>query len=281
MKRAVVLGTFDGLHSGHRAVIGQAEGYEIIAVTFEIPPKAVAGDKARLLMTPERRYEALRSLGVSQVVPLKFEEVRDMPPEEFLELLMDCYKPSLIACGFNYRFGRGAVGDAEWLSRYCAQNGIVFKCCDAVLKDGNAISSSVLREKLLDGDIRDVNAEVYGGFSFKAPVITGDRRGRTLGFPTINQKYPDVLAPIKHGVYAVKVRFDGKTFDGISNIGHRPTFETTEVFSETYIKDFSGDLYGCAVEIFPQRFLREERRFSSKEELKRAISADVASISEN
>lgn len=278
MNNAVVLGTFDGLHMGHRRVIEQAAGYNIIAVTFEFPPKMV-GVGGGLLMTPDARYSALKTLGVSRVEALRFEDVRDTCAEDFLNTIVEQFSPKLIVCGFNYRFGKGAVGDTKMLSRYCAEHGIEFKCCEPVTQGDTVLSSSMIRDMIRGGD-SSAFGMVYDGFSFTAPVINGAHRGRTLGFPTINQEYPECLVKPKFGVYAVKVCFDGKTFDGIANIGHRPTYRTDGVFSETYIKDFSGDIYGKNVTVKPVRFIREERKFSSVDELKGAIAADIKAISE-
>ena len=112
-------------------------------------------------------------------------------------------------------------------------------------------------------------------FSFTAKVQRGDSRGRTIGFPTINQRYPEDLVKIKFGVYKTKVLFDENVYNGITNIGIRPTFESEYIISETYIKDFSGDLYEKEVEIIPQKFLRQEIKFASLEELKKQIEKDI------
>lgn len=280
MDNAIILGTFDGLHKGHRSVISAADGFNITAVTFEIPPKAVLSGGGDLLMTPKRRFDALCELGVSQVEVLDFKRVRDTDAVTFLDEICEKFSPRLIACGFNYRFGKGAAGDTNMLSEYCAAKGIRFRCSDPVAENGTTVSSSMIRDRIRCGD-SSAFGMVYGGFSFAAPVIKGDRRGRTLGFPTVNQKYPDCLVKPKFGVYAVKVCIDGKVFDGIANIGHRPTYRTDDVFSETYIKDFSGDLYGKTVTVKPVKFIREERKFSSAEELQAAIRADVDTLSEN
>lgn len=279
MKKAVVLGTFDGLHKGHRAVIASAEGYDITAVTFTLPPKAVMSGKAELLMTYEDRVKGLKKLGVSAVEPLDFSTVRNISAREFLEYIKRRYEPSLIACGFNYRFGKNASGDTELLREFCAENNIVTMICEPESENGQTVSSSALRQLIKDGHIEKAADAILGGFSFTAAVTDGDHRGRTLGFPTINQRYPDNLVKPKYGVYEALVCFDGREYKGIANIGIRPTFETEEVYSETYIKDFSGDLYGRLITLKPIRFLREERRFGSVEELKAAIKSDVDSIS--
>ncbi len=280
MSNAVVLGTFDGLHKGHQSVIAAGTGFERIAVTFEVPPKAVMSDGGNLLMTPDARYKALSQLGVKEVVPLNFSDVRQMSAEDFLDMIYDRFSPKLISCGFNYRFGAGAKGDTKLLQKYCSAHGIVFRCSPPVTENGVTVSSSMIRDMIKNGESAAFKM-VYGGFSITAPVIGGDRRGRTIGFPTANQQYPKELVCPRAGVYAVKVLFDGKVFDGISNIGHRPTYRTDGVFCETYIKDFSGDIYGKNITLKPIKFIREERKFSTLSELKAAISADVRSLSQN
>jgi riboflavin kinase/FMN adenylyltransferase len=112
-------------------------------------------------------------------------------------------------------------------------------------------------------------------FFFEAEVLQGDKRGRTIGFPTINQKYPEDLVKVKFGVYKTKVIADGKAYDGITNIGLRPTFESEYIISETFIKDFSGDLYGKTVKIVLEEFIRPEVKFGSLEELKQQIEKDI------
>ena len=112
-------------------------------------------------------------------------------------------------------------------------------------------------------------------FSYTAEVITGDRRGRTIGFPTINQKYPDELLPVRFGVYKSKVILGGDMYDGITNIGIRPTWQTDYIISETFIKDFSSDVYGKTVTVMPLKFVRGEVVFSSAEELKKQIQSDM------
>ncbi len=279
MKRAVILGTFDGLHKGHRAVIKSARGYEISAVTFVVPPKAVMTGKNELLMTYTDRRKGLLTLGVNEVVPLEFEKIRDMSAPDFLDMINSRFSPALIACGFNYRFGKGAEGDIEMLKRYCDGHGIELRVCEPQSENGETVSSSLLRELIKNGEMERASNAMAFGFSFTALVIDGDHRGRTIGFPTINQKYPDALVKPKFGVYRVEVDIDGEIFSGIANIGHRPTYETFDVCSETFIKNFSGNLYDRYITVKPVEFLRAERRFASLDELKTAIENDVGAIS--
>ena len=276
MENAVILGTFDGVHSGHRAVINAAENHRITAVTFSVPPKAVAQNNIMLLMTKDDRCRALKSAGVSNIVMLDFEKVKNTSALSFLENIKKEYSPSLICCGFNYRFGKDAKGDTDFLKEYCKSRNIECKIADRVVSNGETVSSTSIRNKLLNGDVFSANLEIFSGFGFTSRVIHGDKRGRTIGFPTINQAYPQSLVKLKYGVYLSEVIINGRAYNGITNIGIRPTFKTENVICETYIKDFSGDLYGQDVTLKPKRFLRDEKRFNSLEELKKAIQNDVA-----
>ncbi len=278
MKTAIALGTFDGIHSGHRTVLSQTEGFFSIAYTFKIPPKAVISGAVRLLMTPDDRAKALYELGIDKIVMNDFCDIRELSPEEFLDQIYKQYNPKRIVCGFNYRFGKNAAGDCEMLGRFCRKKDIEFICCDGVECDGKTVSSTTIRELIENGKIKAANAQMYREFSFSGEVINGDHRGRTIGFPTINQIFPELLVTPKHGVYRVRVSLDGKEYDGISNIGIRPTFKTESVISETFIKDFSGNAYGKIATVTLKSFLREERKFPSIDELKAAIQMDINSL---
>ncbi len=275
MKTAIVLGTFDGLHAGHRAVIEKAEGFFSIAVTFDTPPKSVFSGEPQLLMLPDEREKRLKQLGISQVVMQQFEDVKDIDAEEYLELLKQRYNPQRIICGFNYAFGKGAAGDQTHIDKFCKQNGIEFICVPPVLKDDKVLSSTHIRKLIRDGNMAEASAQIYGGFAFTAPVIHGDARGRELGFPTANQEYPSSLVKLKFGVYISRVTIDQKQYNAITNIGIRPTYQTDIVGCETFIKDFSGDIYGKQMTTELLRFVREEQKFSSIDELKNAILKDV------
>ncbi|MBO4693033.1 MAG: hypothetical protein J5659_01385 [Clostridia bacterium] len=276
MRTAVVLGTFDGLHEGHRAVLAEAAGYYTVAVTFDIPPKAFFGGSHELLMTPEDKSAGLKALGVSEILTLDFSRVFNMSPEEFFNLLKEKYKPALIVCGFNYRFGSGAKGDTERLFSLCKESKIRFKCV-ACVGGEQPICSSVLRKMILSGDVSSANKQIFGGFGFASPVIHGDARGRTLGFPTINQKFPEVLVKPKFGVYKSKVIIGDKEYDGVTDVGVRPTFMTDFIGCETFVKDFNEDIYDSEVRLKLIDFIRKEEKFSTAEALKSAVAADIKS----
>ncbi len=275
MKTALCLGSFDGLHKGHRAVLSVPDDYYKVAITFKVPPKSVLNKESSLIMTQKDKCQALKDFGIDKVEVLDFLKVKDMPYDEFLLFLKEKFNPSLISCGFNYRFGKMGLGNTEKLREFCEENDIIFRLVDEIKENDATVSSTLIRSYLQNGELEKANALLFKPFSFTAPVVEGDKRGRTIGFPTVNQKYPDELLKLKFGVYKTKVLIDGEIYSGITDIGKRPTYETDYVISETYIKNFSGDLYSKELTIIPQKFLREEKKFSSLNELKEQIKSDL------
>lgn len=275
MKNALMLGTFDGVHIGHKRVLQIDGDYNKIAVTFAKSPKAVMSGKNEAITTLADKCRILKNAGADEVHPLDFSLVRNIRALDFLNYLYKEYKPSLISCGFNYRFGKNGEGDHSLLADFCENNGIELRCVPPVKREEVVVSSTLIRNFLRNGEIEKANELLSEPFSFEAVVRHGEQRGRTIGFPTVNQEYPNELVKIKFGVYAVKVLIDGKEYSGIADIGHRPTYPTDEVISETFIKDFSGDLYNKKLKIIPMRFLRGEMKFQSIEELKNQIAEDL------
>ena len=275
MKNALCLGSFDGLHKGHAAVLNVPCDCKKIAVTFKVPPKAVIKNQPLLIMSEKDKCAVLKEFGVKETVLLDFSKVKDTQPEDFFEWLVKEYNPSLISCVYDYRFGKNGAGDTDLLLKLCEVKGIELRKVPAVKENGKVISSSSIREMLATGKLSLANKLLYTPFSFEAEVVKGDKRGRTIGFPTINQKYPDELVRLKFGVYKTKVLWEDKAYYGITNIGIRPTFQSEHIISETFIKDFSGDLYGKNVRIIPLKFIREEIKFSGIDELKAQIYKDL------
>ncbi|MBP3599836.1 MAG: riboflavin biosynthesis protein RibF [Clostridia bacterium] len=277
MKNAIALGTFDGVHKGHRAVLDLPCDYRKTAVTFLVPPKSVLTGETALITTTADKSRILKNIGMDEILLLDFNAVREMTPEAFLNFLKEKYDPKLISCGFNYRFGKEGKGDSEAIKEFCIKNGIECKITAPVTEEGNIISSTVIREMLKNGEVNAANRLLTEPFSFASKVIEGDKRGRTIGFPTVNQKYPEELVRLRFGVYKTKIEYNGKEYFGITDIGIRPTYKLDFIISETYIKDFSGDLYGEELRITPLEFLRDEVKFASLEELKKQIAIDLNS----
>lgn len=276
MKTAVALGTFDGLHNAHREVLNLPNGFKKVAVTFNKPPKMVICGKDELLLTEQEKLCFLKELGIEEIITLEFNKVRDNSPEGFLNYLKNEIGADYISCGFNYRFGKNGLGDTDLLADFCSKNSIELHISNPyLLDDGAPLSSSYIRSLLKNGKVEKVNEFLYKPFSFTAPVQKGDQRGRTIGFPTVNQRYPEALVKPRFGVYKTKVLIDGNEFEAISDIGVRPTYETNFVISETFIKNFSGDLYGKEITVVPIKFLRDEKKFNSLDELKAQIKKDL------
>ena len=270
---SVALGTFDGLHLGHKAVLNAIvkDGLKPIALTFNFPPKL--NSKENLLMTLEDKIKGLAELGITAEV-MDFEKVKNIPPEEFLAFVKNKFSPKIIATGYDFRFGKGAFGRTEHISEFCQKNDIEYFCADAVCVDLKPVSSTQIRSLIGNGEIKTANKMLGNYFSFYGEVSHGDERGRVIGFPTLNIPYPTELVTPKFGVYASLTEIDGKLYKSVTDIGVRPTFKTDFVISETNIIDYSGDAYEKTAKIHLVDFIRGETRFNGLDELKKAISAD-------
>lgn len=280
MKNALALGTFDGIHKGHMCVLNKAlnSGRPPLAVIFPRPPKSFFDSSVRCVILPDEKEERLKKLGFKEVCSLDFMSVKDMAPTEFLDMLKTQFSCSLISCGFNYRFGKDAAGDVDFLKDYCNKNSIELCISEPFSQNGEILSSTNIRMKLENGNIEFVNSVIKFPFGFSGKIIDGDKRGRTIGFPTINQVYPEILTDVKHGVYKSRVTVNGAEYIGITNIGVRPTFANGFVSAETHILGFSGDVYGKTADIRLEKFIRSEKKFSGMEELKNAIKNDISKI---
>lgn len=283
-KKAVALGNFDGMHKGHIAVLDKTleaaqSGLSPFVLLFaQHSEKALRGFSPPMLMTDNERRSFLKNCGF-EIFDIDFNEIKNMMPEEFVEeILIKRMNAQAAVCGYNYRFGKNAVGSAETLRKICTEKGIDCYIADEVDFDGKVISSTEIRRLIENGEIKKVNEMLGKHFGFTSPVIHGDRRGRSWGFPTANQMFPQELVMPKFGVYSSLVTVDGKTYKGITNIGKRPTVGTETVLSETNILDFSDEIYGKSVDIRLLEFIRPEKKFSSFEELAQQIKHDIDSV---
>lgn len=274
----VALGTFDGLHLGHKKVLlsDTTEYDEKIALMFaEHPQKTLSGEVPGELITQTKRNDLLNEWGYTPVF-LDFAEISKLSPEEFVDkILVEKFNATALCCGFNYRFGEGAKGDVGILKMLCAERKIKLTVCEEVDIDGAPISSTRIRDCLKKGDIRTANKMLGRYFSYDFEVVHGDARGRILGSPTINQFFSENFTVAEYGVYASFTIVNGKKYISVTNIGVRPTIEGgSEKRSETNIVGFDGDLYGQNIEVFLVEKLRGEMAFKSLDELSARISAD-------
>lgn len=272
-KIAVALGMFDSVHIGHKAVIDGVlnRSYRSAVITFDKLPNKTGG----IVLTDEEKIEKLLSTGLDTVEILNFEEVKDLSPREFLDMLVEGGSISRIACGFNFRFGKNAEGDTEFIRQYCEEKGLEFFEAKEVRRGQVTVSTTYIKKLLSEGKIEEANDLLGSPFGFKATVVKGDRRGKELGFPTANQIYPEFKARLKPGVYRTKVTVGMKTFDGVTDVGVRPTFERDIICAETYIIGYNGNCYGKEIKLSFLEYLRDEKKFSTTEELCRAIEENV------
>lgn len=280
---SLALGAFDGLHRGHMAVIRAALGErteglvpEAGVFTFESSP---SGSPA--VLTAEDKGSILESQGVDRLFSFRFPDVKDMEAEEFVrKVLFEKCRASRLCCGEDFRFGRGAKGDVSLLSWLCGESGAALTVVPAVLDGGEKISSTRIRAAVESGDIPLANRLLGRPFGYSLEVIHGNHIGTGLGTPTINQALPERFALPPFGVYASWAGVDGREYYGVTNIGVKPTVGSDRVLSETWMPDFSGDLYGKRVRLFLLRFIRPEKKFASLEELRAEIERNARQAKE-
>ena len=268
-RRAVAVGTFDGVHRGHVQVIEAARsaGLRTGVVTFDPHPRIVLGGQVELLATLQRRLELFEEAGVEDVLVLRFDaRLAALLPEEFAERMLRGIGAETVAAGETFRFGRGREGDLALLERL----GFDVRRVPLVER----VSSSRVREVVHAGEVERAATLLGRPPEVEGVVVRGDGRGRELGFPTANLDLPEGLLVPPDGVYA------GWTRDrrAAVSIGTNPHFDGVERRVEAHLLDFDGDLYGdrLVVEIWSR--LREQRRFDSLEELVAAIGDDVERV---
>ena len=282
-KLSCAIGNFDGVHAGHQKLLARAAkkggGTTKSAVfTFSVPTSRLKNGIS-LLTSPEERYPIFRALGIELLILADFEEIASLSPERFAkELLFDRCHVRHILCGFNFRYGKSASGNAQSLNNTFSALGGTVDVIPPYRLDGHTVSSSEIREALSVGNAGRARRMLTRPYAVTAEVVHGKKLGRTLGFPTANQRFPlDRLVP-KFGVYAVRISVDGKKYDGVANVGIRPTVEHSVTANcEVYILDFAGDLYGKTVTTEFFEFLRPERHFADVRALVTAVQNDIRS----
>lgn len=280
----VALGTFDGLHLGHKDVIGTAKAYadscgEKLAVfTFSNHPLAlIKPDNVPVaLITQEQKLACLEKLGVDLLLDIPFDALlANLSPQEFLHKLQALNFNCLVV-GENFSFGRQGAGNIQTLENYAQQNRCRLIVRTLVSDNDTIISSTAIRHLIAAGEVAKARYMLGRAYTLSGVVSVGNRRGNTLGFPTVNLELQAAKVAVPcSGVYAVKVSFDGKCYKGMANIGNNPTFGDVEhVRLEVNLFDFSGDLYGKEIAVAFYERIRGEVRFASVEQLINQIKQD-------
>ena len=282
---ALALGNFDGVHRGHQAVIGaalraaRAAGTPALVATFvphpsrhfrpESPPFA--------LTTPAQKLKLFEGLGVDGAVVIPFDAaLAGLSAEEFARhWLVERLGISRVVTGEDFTFGKGRSGSAATLGELGRAMGFAAEAVAPVTADAEVVSSTRIRQALVGGDMETAARLLTRPFTIAMPVVHGDKRGRTIGVPTANQELGDYLRP-RYGVYAVRVRLpDGTVANGVANLGIRPMFDPPKELLETWILDWSGDLYGQVIEVELVAWLRGELKLDGLEALKAQIAKDA------
>ena len=291
----ITIGTFDGVHQGHRQIIEHLQqearkiNGETIMITFHPHPRKVVSSAIlgiRLINTLHEKIELLEKTGVDHLAIVPFTEVfANQPAEDYVHnFLIEKFHPHTIIIGYDHRFGRDRQGDYRLLEKMSAHNNYILKEIPKHMLDEIAISSTNIREAIIHGDIETANKLLGYDFFFEGVVIDGDKLGRKLGYPTANLKLTDdEKIHLGDGIYAVYVEFPinpksqfltSKVFKGMMSIGFRPTVDAKKRVIEVNIFDFDKDIYGETIRVYVKKYLRAEVKFNNLDDLVKQIGED-------
>ena len=280
----VAIGNFDGVHRGHQVVLGAARaeaerrGVACIMLTLEPHPRAYFSKRPLFRLTPPPlKAAAAAALGLDGVVVLPFDRaLAEKSAEDFVGgVLVGQLRISAAVTGYDFHFGKDRRGNPDFLREQGTGHGFAVEVISAMAEGGQPVSSTRIRAALAEGNVKSANALLGWQFAVAAAVIHGDARGRQLGYPTANMAL-DPATELKHGVYAARfMRASGVLHDCVASYGRRPTFDNGGPLLETYLFDFSGDLYGETALVSLAAFIRREERFASAEDLVARMDQDA------
>ncbi|HEY1031252.1 MAG TPA: bifunctional riboflavin kinase/FAD synthetase [Flavipsychrobacter sp.] len=284
----ITIGTFDGVHMGHKVILQQIvkhakeAGGESILITFEPHPrKLIAPDQPLKILTPlEQKLQLVLNEGVDHVVVAPFTQAfAGLSAEAYIkDFLVAKFKPKAIVIGYDHRFGHDRAGDIDLLKKYAATHSYTVYEIPAQLIEEAAVSSTKIRNAIQAGHVSEATQMLGRHYSITGTVISGAKLGRTIGFPTANVQPQDAdqLIPEK-GVYAVQLQWKGQAYNGMLNIGNRPTVSNELILHiEAHLFDFNEDIYNEMVEIIFVQRLRDEVKFPSLDALKEQLQKDKA-----
>lgn len=282
---AVTIGVFDGVHRGHQHLVAglieraRAEGLAAVAITFNPHPRTVIrpGVAVTYLTSLEERVELLQSLGLDAVGVLAFtSELAQLSPRDFLALLVEELQMRVLMIGPDFALGRNRAGTIGVMRQVGEELGFTVEVAPLLAEDDEKVGSSSIRQSLSEGDVSRVRRLLGRPFSLRGPVVAGDRRGRTLGFPTANIAIGLDRALPAFGIYATRAYVGEASYESCTSIGIRPTFDVEpRPTVETYIIDFDEDIYGREMRIDMLERLRGEQKFDTVEELIAQMHNDI------
>lgn len=273
MFTCVALGKFDGVHLGHKRIIDKTLE---ISKSKKLIPVAYVIDISRVLTTNVEKEDVFRSFGIDKVVFEKFDDYfKNLSPSEFFERIIIkklCAKH--IVVGTDYKFGKNRAGDINTLKSLCSENGIDVTVVDKLKINGFEVSSTKIKEFIQDGNIEDANNFLGRNYSVEGVVKEGKKLGRKMGFPTVNLRSEKNIF-LKNGVYITKTYIDDEIYNSITNVGINPTVDSDDKTKiETYIFNFSKEVYGKTVKLEFLHHLRDEKKFENIDDLMMQISCD-------
>jgi riboflavin kinase/FMN adenylyltransferase len=283
----LTLGTFDGLHLGHQQILKEVvdrskkNSGRSFLVTFNPHPRLVLNsnvNKIKLLTTTEEKLKLIEELGIENVLVINFtKEFSQISSYSFIkDFLYEKIGLKEIIIGHDHQFGKGREGNREQLENTAASLNFSVDVIGPVTVNDTIISSTKIRHAITEGDIDKAAAFLGRFYSFEGRVIEGDKRGRTLGFPTVNIAVEESKQLPKIGIYAGRIYVDGKKYNGVMSLGVRPTFyNSTSVLPEFFIFDFNEDIYGKNVKVEVIKYLREEKKYNIVDDLVSQMRKDV------
>lgn len=282
----IALGNFDGIHIAHKEIIlntikeSKKIGLNSSVLLFDTHTKVITEGKSPAVITPQKqKIKILNELGINTVYNITFDKnLMKLSPEDFVrEILIDKLNAKLICIGFDYKFGYKASGDVNLINQLGLKYGFDTMIVDPIYKD-NMVSSTKIRDLIRKGKIQKANDMLGRNYSIIGKVVDGNKIGHKLGFPTANLEIEDNYLIPKSGIYESRIFLDGKYYKGATSIGINPTFKNYGFKIETHILGFDENIYGKKIELEFIKFIRNEKKFNSIEDLKKSIDKDINSI---
>ena len=284
---AVALGYFDGVHIGHRTVLGAAVNYAkahgLLSAAFTFALPETGGFKGKKILSAEEKHRRIENIGIDCYLLPPFSMFRNLSPQAFVfDVLRDAFGAKAVFCGDNFTFGKNKAGNVSVLKQLCKAAGIEVCLVPMAQYNGAAVSSTRVRAALENGDITAVNAMLGEDYCIDFTVHHGKAIGRTLGFPTINQIYPEGMLLPKNGVYITEVTLEnGEKQPGATGLGPRPTVDqSSAVTCETFLPAWQGDVYGQRVHLRFCHYLKPILKFDTLAQLQDYIDSAAKSALE-
>jgi riboflavin kinase/FMN adenylyltransferase len=281
----LAIGFFDGFHRGHREILRtllalRRSGFRAAAITFRNHPAQYLrpGSEPPLITTCEERVNLLASTGIDALYLIPFDErLAKQDARAFLEeTIVTRLRGRALVFGENFHFGAGRAGDSALASEVLAEHRVALHVVPPLMSGGDRVSSTRIRGALVVGDLAAANELLGEPYTLRGRVILGEGRGHDLGFPTANLSVPPQKLVPKDGVYAIAARYDGRDYRGLASIGTKPTFDGHSRTVEAWLLDFHRTIYGDELTLRDFRFIREQRKFASVDELIAQMREDAA-----